>query len=138
MLRANFAEKGDCVVEILGISLHLAGTPDDKRDPGGRDFPVIKRGKTMTTTNEIAEKIATEHGLTKVQSKAVVEAVFAAVTAAATSGAETSIPGFGKFKVKDTPEREARNPATGATIKVTAAKKLTFAPAKALKDALNG
>ena len=48
----------------------------------------------MTTTNEIAEKIATEHGLTKVQSKAVVEAVFAAVTAAATSGAETSIPGL--------------------------------------------
>ncbi|KSV94312.1 HU family DNA-binding protein (plasmid) [Sinorhizobium chiapasense] len=92
----------------------------------------------MTTTNEIAEKIATEHGLTKVQSKAVVEAVFAAVTAAATAGAETSIPGFGKFKLKDTPEREARNPATGATIKVAAAKKLTFAPAKALKDALNG
>ncbi|KSV78134.1 transcriptional regulator [Sinorhizobium sp. GL2] len=92
----------------------------------------------MTTTNEIADKIATEHGLTKVQSKAVVEAVFAAVTAAAKSGAETSIPGFGKFKIKDAPEREARNPATGATIKVAAAKKLTFAPAKAVKDALNG
>jgi hypothetical protein len=58
-------------------------------------------------------------------------------TAAAVSGSETSIPGFGKFKVKDTPEREARNPATGQTIKVAAAKKLNFAPAKALKDALN-
>lgn len=41
------------------------------------------------------------------------------------------------FEVKGTPEREARNPATGATIKVAAAKKLTFTPAKALKDALN-
>jgi DNA-binding protein HU-beta len=69
--------------------------------------------------------------------KRKVEAVFAAITAASTSGNETSIPGFGKFKVKDTPEREARNPATGATIKVAAAKKLTFTPAKALKDALN-
>ncbi len=41
------------------------------------------------------------------------------------------------FKVKATPEREARNPSTGATIKVAAAKKLAFTPAKALKDALN-
>jgi DNA-binding protein HU-beta len=35
------------------------------------------------------------------------------------------------------PEREARNPATRATIKVAAARKLAFTPAKALKDALN-
>lgn len=91
----------------------------------------------MTTTNEIAEKIAVEHNLTKSQGKAIVEAVFAAVSSAATSGAETSIAGFGKFKVKATAERDARNPATGATIKVAASRKLTFAPAKALKDALN-
>lgn len=91
----------------------------------------------MTTTNEIADKIAAEHGLTKAQGKSIVEAVFGAITAAAVSGVESSIPGFGKFKVKATPEREARNPATGATIKVPAAKKLAFAPAKALKDALN-
>lgn len=91
----------------------------------------------MTTTNEIADKIATEQGLTKTQAKTIVEAVFASITSAATSGAETSIPGFGKFKIKDTPEREARNPATGATIKVAAARKLTFQPAKALKDTLN-
>jgi DNA-binding protein HU-beta len=91
----------------------------------------------MTTTNEIADKIATEHGLTKAQGKAMVETVFSSITSAATSGAESSIPGFGKFKVKETPEREARNPGTGAVIKVAAAKKLAFAPAKALKDALN-
>ena len=91
----------------------------------------------MTTTNEIADKIASEQSLTKAQAKKIVEAVFASIAAAATSGAETSIPGFGKFKIKDTPEREARNPATGATFNVAAAKKLTFQPAKALKDALN-
>jgi len=91
----------------------------------------------MTTTNEIADKIASEHGLTKVQGKAIIEAVIASITEAAVAGNETSLPGFGKFKVKATPEREARNPATGATIKVAAAKKLAFTPAKALKDALN-
>jgi DNA-binding protein HU-beta len=91
----------------------------------------------MTTTNEIADKIASEHGLTKVQGKAVVEAMIAAITEAAIAGNETSLPGFGKFKIKDTPERDARNPSTGATIKVAAARKLAFTPAKALKDALN-
>ena len=91
----------------------------------------------MTTTNEIAEKIAEEHGLTKVQGKAIVESVFAAISDAASANAETSITGFGKFKVKDTAEREGRNPSTGETIKVAAARKLTFQPAKALKEALN-
>ncbi|MDW5315920.1 HU family DNA-binding protein [Rhizobium sp. PL01] len=95
------------------------------------------RSKNMTTTNEIADKVATEHGLTKAQGKAVVEAVIASITDAALAGTETSLPGFGKFKIKDTPERDARNPATGAIIKVAAAKKLTFTPAKALKDSLN-
>jgi DNA-binding protein HU-beta len=49
-----------------------------------------------------------------------------------------TFPGFGKFRVKATPAREGRNPATGGTIKIAAAKKLAFAPAKAVKDALNG
>ena len=92
----------------------------------------------MTTTTEIANKIAAEQSLTKSQAKAIVESVFQQIATAAVAGHETSIPGFGKFKIKDTPEREGRNPATGATIKNAASKKLAFSPAKALKDALNG
>jgi len=32
-------------------------------------------------------------------------------------GEEVSLPGFGKFKVKETPERDGRNPSTSAVIK---------------------
>ncbi|MDA9448246.1 HU family DNA-binding protein [Bradyrhizobium sp. CCBAU 21360] len=92
----------------------------------------------MTTANEIADKIATENSLTKTQAKAIVDGVFKAIADAAVSGAETSIAGFGKFKVKDTPAREGRNPSTGAPIAIAASKKLTFTPAKAIKDVLNG
>lgn len=91
----------------------------------------------MTTSNEIADKIASEQNLTKAQAKAIVEGVFRQIADAASGGAETTINGFGKFKVKATPEREGRNPATGATIKIAASKKLTFQPAKAIKDRLN-
>jgi DNA-binding protein HU-beta len=76
--------------------------------------------------------------LCKVQAKSIVDSVFKQIADAAAGGAETSLPGFGKFKVKATSEREGRNPSTGATIKIAASKKLTFTPAKAIKDALNG
>jgi DNA-binding protein HU-beta len=48
-----------------------------------------------------------------------------------------SLSGFGKFKVKDNPAREGRNPANGETIQIAASRKLAFVPAKAVKDALN-
>lgn len=92
----------------------------------------------MTTAADIADKIATEQNLTKAQAKTIVDSVFRQIAETAKAGAETNVPGFGKFKVRDMPEREARNPSTGATIKVAASKKLTFTPAKAMKDALNG
>lgn len=91
----------------------------------------------MPTANEIADKLAGEHNLTKAQAKAVVDGVFKAVLDAATQGDEVSVPGFGKFKVKDSPERDGRNPSTGATIKIAASRKMTFTAAKAMKDALN-
>jgi DNA-binding protein HU-beta len=87
---------------------------------------------------EIADRIAEDHGLTKADARKIVDDVFASVTSAATAGTEVSITGFGKFKVKETAAREGRNPATGATIQIAAAKKLSFAPSKAVKERLNG
>ncbi len=87
---------------------------------------------------DLADKIAATSGLTKADAKKVVDGVFAAIADAAAAGEEVSLNGFGKFKVKDTPAREGRNPSTGATIQIAAAKKLGFSPAKAVKDKLNG
>jgi len=85
---------------------------------------------------DLADTIATSHGLTKADARKLVDDVFAAIADAAVAGEEISLSGFGKFKVKDTPAREGRNPATGATIQIAAARKLSFAPAKAVKDKL--
>ena len=86
---------------------------------------------------EMADSIATQHGMEKKAAKAVVEAVFAAMTEAAKNGEEVSIPGFGKFKVASREARSGRNPATGETIQIAASKKLAFTPAKQLKDSMN-
>ncbi len=89
-------------------------------------------------TTELADVVASEHGLTKTQAKAIIDSVLKTLTSAATKGTEVSLPGFGKFKVQTRAEREGRNPRTGETMKIAATRKLSFQPAKAVKDALNG
>ncbi len=89
-------------------------------------------------TLELAGKVAEANNVSKVQAKTILDAFLKELIAEASNGAEVTLPGFGKFKVKHTPEREGRNPANGEKIKIAASKKLTFSPAKAVKDALNG
>jgi DNA-binding protein HU-beta len=67
----------------------------------------------------------------------MVDSMLKSITSAAANGEEISIPGFGKFRVKVTPEREGRNPTSGEKIKIAASRKLTFSPAKAVKELLN-
>jgi DNA-binding protein HU-beta len=89
-------------------------------------------------TTELVAKIAEVHSVSKAQAKSIVEDIFKDIVDAAASGAEVSLPGFGKFKVKETAEREGRNPASGEKIKIASSKKLTFSSAKSVKDLLNG
>ncbi|MDE2563682.1 MAG: HU family DNA-binding protein [Sphingomonadales bacterium] len=88
--------------------------------------------------NDLAEALAASHDLSKAEARKAVDAVFAAITEAAAKGEEIALAGFGKFKVKESAAREGRNPATGEAMTIAASKKLAFAPAKAVKDKLNG
>ncbi|AOH84345.1 integration host factor [Sphingomonas panacis] len=85
---------------------------------------------------DLAAKIAGEQGITNGEARKILDTVFRTIADAAARGEEVSLHGFGKFKVKDTPERAGRNPATGEAITIKASRKLTFAPAKAVKDKL--
>lgn len=87
--------------------------------------------------NDLADVLAASNGVTKSDARKYVDGVFTAIADAAAKGEEISLNGFGKFRVKDSPAREGRNPSTGETIQIAASKKLTFAPAKAVKDKLN-
>ena len=73
---------------------------------------------------DLADKVAAAHpDLTKADARKVVDAALAAIVEAAAAGEEVSLNGFGKFKVKDSPAREGRNPATGAAMQIAASKK---------------
>ncbi|MAK82065.1 HU family DNA-binding protein [Phenylobacterium sp.] len=91
----------------------------------------------MNTSDIIDRVAAADDKLTKAQAKQIVDGVFAAIRDAAISGEEVSLPGFGKFKVQNKPARTGRNPQTGEAVQIAASKKVSFQPAKALKDAVN-
>lgn len=56
---------------------------------------------------------------------------------AAARGEKVSVPGFFALSVGDRAAREGRNPSTGATIQIAAAKTVKFTAGSALKEAAN-
>ena len=54
------------------------------------------------------------------------------------AGGDVRISNLGVFDTAARAEREGRNPATGATIKIAASKAVRFRVSKPLKDAVNG
>ena len=58
------------------------------------------------------------------------------IEAVAAKGEQVTISGFAKFARIDRPARMARNPATGAPVKVKASKKAKITPLKGFKDAV--
>ncbi|GAJ30267.1 HU family DNA-binding protein [Acidomonas methanolica] len=87
-------------------------------------------------STDLIDRIATATGSTKADAKTALDTVFSSIVEAAVKGDEVSIPGFGKFEVRETAARQGRNPRTGETIEIAASKKLAFSPAKHVKDAL--
>ncbi|MDB4022339.1 HU family DNA-binding protein [Litorivicinus sp.] len=87
--------------------------------------------------SELIDAIATDAGLSKADASKALDATLSAVTGALKGGDSVSLVGFGTFQVKDRAARSGRNPQTGATIQIKAAKVPGFKAGKALKDAVN-
>lgn len=87
---------------------------------------------------DLVNVVAAETELTKKDVEAVINATVNAISNALKEGDKIQIIGFGTFEVKDVAARDGRNPRTGETIKIDAAKKPTFSASKVLKDTVNG
>jgi DNA-binding protein HU-beta len=91
----------------------------------------------MNKTDLVAA-VAEDAQIGKDKAAAAVESVIKQIQSALLEGQEVRLPGFGNFKVADRKATTARNPRTGEEVKVPASKVAKFAPAKGLKEALNG
>jgi len=85
------------------------------------------------TKADIAETLFNDVGLSKRESKDMVEAFFEEVRLSLESNEQVKISGFGNFDLRDKGERPGRNPKTGEDIPITARRVVTFKPGQKLK-----
>jgi len=86
---------------------------------------------------ELIDAVAAAADLSKSSATRAVDAVFDNIAAALKKGEQVSLTGFGAFTVRERAARSGRNPQTGESIEIKAARIPGFKPGKALKDAVN-
>jgi len=86
---------------------------------------------------ELVEAIAKRTGGTKAAVEGTLDALMETVTGALSRGDSVALVGFGTFSVSKRAARKGRNPATGAEIKIPAAKVAKFSSGAKLKKAVN-
>ena len=96
----------------------------------------FQRG-TFVNKTELIEHISKQADISKAAAARALEALIGGVRATLKMGGSVSLVGFGTFAVTKRAARSGRNPRTGDSIKIKAAKVPKFRPGKALKDALN-
>jgi DNA-binding protein HU-beta len=84
----------------------------------------------------IVAKIAADTGMSKSSAAAAVDSLIHGITRSLKKGDSVSFVGFGTFKTASRKARTARNPQTGAAIKIPKRRVPRFTAGKALKQAV--
>ncbi|MDV3237673.1 MAG: HU family DNA-binding protein [Gammaproteobacteria bacterium] len=87
--------------------------------------------------SELIDAVAEAADLNKAAATRAVDAMLNGITEALKNGDPVTLVGFGTFEVRERAARTGRNPQTGETINIKAAKAPAFKAGKALKDAVN-
>ncbi len=87
---------------------------------------------------ELIDAIRDRLGVDRRHADEVVDAVFDTITRAVAKGEKVALTGFGVFERIERPARTARNPATGATVKVKKTTVPKFRPGTGFKDVVSG
>ena len=86
---------------------------------------------------DLIDHIAKQADVSKAAAGRALDALAGAIKTTLKKGGSVTLVGFGTFVVGKRAARSGRNPRTGATIKIKAAKVPKFRPGKGLKDAIN-
>lgn len=87
--------------------------------------------------SEVVDAIVDEADISKAAAGRALDAALGAIRSTLQQGESVSLVGFGTFLVRNRPARTGRNPRTGESVHIAAAKVPAFKPGKALKEALN-
>ncbi|MDA8383092.1 MAG: HU family DNA-binding protein [Betaproteobacteria bacterium] len=87
--------------------------------------------------SELIDAMASSAQMSKAAAGRALDAAIVAVKGALKKGDMVTLVGFGTFYIGKRAPRNGRNPRTGATIKIKAAKVPKFRAGKALKEGVN-
>ncbi len=87
--------------------------------------------------SELIDQIAKSADISKAAAGRALDATVGAIRTSLKKGGMVTLVGFGTFYVGKRAARSGRNPRTGATIRIKAARVPKFRAGKALKDAVN-
>jgi DNA-binding protein HU-beta len=91
----------------------------------------------VSNKSDLIEAIAKSADISKAAAGRALDATIESIKKSLKKGELVSLVGFGTFYVGKRAARAGRNPRTGATIKIKAAKVPKFRAGKGLKDAVN-
>jgi DNA-binding protein HU-beta len=86
---------------------------------------------------ELIQQVADEAHLTKTQAESAVKALLKTIMQVVADGDKVTLIGFGSFEPKVRSAREGRNPQTGETIDIPAARVVSFSAGKGFREAVN-
>jgi integration host factor subunit alpha len=89
------------------------------------------------TKEKLINDVYNNVGLSKTQSRIVVERLFELMKQVLESGEDLLISGFGKFVVKDKRERRGRNPRTTEDLQLRARRVVVFRTSGVLRKKMN-
>ena len=85
---------------------------------------------------QLINAVAAKCNLPKKDIDSVINATFDSIIESLKEGEKVQIVGFGRFEVRERPERSGRNPMTGEPIEIAASRSAAFKAGNALKEAL--
>jgi DNA-binding protein HU-beta len=124
--KASASAKAAAPAQKAPAAAKKAAAPAKKTVPAAPQVTV--------TLKHIAAELAETHDLSKKLAEALLGGLVTLATGHLKKGDKIRLTGLGILQVRARPARMGRNPATGASIKITASKKIAFRPAKELKE----
>jgi len=114
----------------------LHRTHDFNANRQERRNPQRRKG-TYVNKQELIDAVAKSADISKAAAGRALDGAITAIKGSLKKGHGVTLVGFGTFYVGKRAARSGRNPRTGASIKIKAAKVPKFRAGKALKDSVN-
>lgn len=89
------------------------------------------------TKTQFTGFLAEKHGFTVPYAEKILNAFLDSIEDALFRDGHLQLRGLGVFEVRDVPEKQCRNPATGEPVTVPACRAVRFRPGKAIRDFLD-